>query len=76
MGFQANDDREFDAPALWLFAEKATWVVKLHEYTPGPGPGDFHHTYDELPEAIEDVLDYYFGNPDRMQEKWRAAGLG
>jgi hypothetical protein len=76
MGFKTHDDRESDAPALWLFADNANWVVLLHEYVPGPGPGDFRHTYACLGDAIADVLDYYFGNPDRMQAKWRAAGLG
>jgi hypothetical protein len=76
MGFKASDDRESDAPALWLHTDNTDWVVLLHEYIPGPGPGDFRHIHGCLEDAITDILDYYFGDPGRMQVKWRAAGLG
>jgi hypothetical protein len=76
MGFKSHDDRKSDAPRLWLFADGANWVVLLHDYVPGPGPGDFRHVHARLEDAVGDVWDYYFGDPARMQARWRAAGLG
>jgi hypothetical protein len=76
MGFKSHDDRESDAPALRLSTDNGDWIVSLHEYVPGPGPGDFRHLHGHLADAIADILDYYFGDPARMQAKWRAAGLG
>jgi hypothetical protein len=76
MGFATADDRPSDAPLLWLSTDNGKWVVSLRECIPGPGPGDFENVHDRLGNAISDILDYYFGDPSRMQAKWRATGLG
>ena len=31
--------------------------------------GDFLNTWDTPEEAVQDILDYYLGNPERMQVK-------
>src|SRR5437879_2816939 len=41
-------ERPTDAPRLSLFTDNGTWIVEVHEYTPGPGPGDFKHIHTRL----------------------------
>jgi hypothetical protein len=45
------------------------WVVTVHEYIPGPGPGDFVNVWDTPEEAVADILDYLLGDPARMRVK-------
>jgi hypothetical protein len=33
---------------------------------PGPGPGDFTREFDTPDEAVSDILDYFFGDSERM----------
>jgi len=58
-----------DAPGLWLHSDGESWIVTKHEYVPGPGPGDFRNVWATAEEAVTDILDFYFGNPERMQRK-------
>lgn len=37
-----------------------------------PGPGDFLNEWNSPEEAVQDILDFYFGNPDRMEMKAKA----
>ncbi len=60
---------EFDAPPVWLYGHCEVWVVLAEEYCPGPGPGDFLNEWSSPAEAVEDILDFYFGDPKRMQAK-------
>ena len=64
-----DDDNRIllDAPSAQLFHQDAKYVVCVHEMVPGPGPGDFRNEHDNLDEAINDILEYYFGNPARMK---------
>ena len=61
--------REMDAPDLVLFREGNLWIVNHHTGVPHMVPGDFVTYWSSIEEAMEDVLDYFFGNPRRMQNE-------
>ncbi len=63
---------DFDAPPVWLYGHGGVWVVLAEEYCPGPGPGDFLDEWHTPEEAVQDILDFYFGDPHRMQAKAEA----
>lgn len=71
-GYGKDDALEFDAPPVWLFCHGGVWVVLAEEYCPGPGPGDFLDEWHSPEEAVQDILDFYFGDPQRMQAKAEA----
>lgn len=54
-----------DDPMVWLYPYDDVWFVTVHEYAPGPGPGDFTDVWDTPDEAVTDLLDYLFGDPVR-----------
>jgi hypothetical protein len=58
-----------DAPCPYLHFDAGSrkWVVTVHEYIPGPGPGDFVNVWDTPEEAVTDILDYLLGDPARMR---------
>jgi hypothetical protein len=58
-----------DAPWLCLHCDDGRWFVTSHDYVPGPGPGDFVDEWTSPEEAVSDILDFYFGNPARMDVK-------
>lgn len=62
----AYDDIKMDAPFVTFFSTGKKWVVLVRESIPGPGPGDFMNTWQAEDEAVADILDFYFGNPKRM----------
>lgn len=65
-----EDPVEVDAPLVYLHVSDAgKWVVTVHEYIPGPGPGDFVHEHSTPEEAIKDIFDFFFGDPARMEVK-------
>ena len=67
---QWSDGRvEFDAPPVRLWFDGEVWVVLAEEYCPGPGPGDFLDEWNTPEEAVEDILSFYFGDPERMRAK-------
>lgn len=55
-----------DSPSAWLYPTFEKWTFFIGQYVPGPGPGDFANEHENLKDAVDDVLDYYFGNPERM----------
>lgn len=57
-----------DAPALVLYPSNGKWVVLAQESVPSPGPGDFENKWSNLQEAVDDVLDFYLGDPQRMSK--------
>lgn len=63
---------EFDAPPIRLFSDGEAWFVLAEEYCPGPGPGDFSDEWKTAEEAVDDILDFYFGNSERMEAKAEA----
>ena len=56
-----------DAPPLYLHHDGKNWLVTLDQCSPGPGPGDFVNSWSTPEEAVADILDFYFGSPDRME---------
>lgn len=69
-GFKWKDGCvEFDAPPIRLWFDGEVWLVLAEEYCPGPGPGDFLDEWNSPEEAVEDILNFYFGDPRRMQAK-------
>lgn len=64
-----DDSIEFDAPPVRLIYDGEWWFVLAEDFIPGPGPGDFLDEWKTADEAVEDILDFYFGNPQRMQAK-------
>lgn len=55
-----------DAPASYLYEKNDKYFFVVHQWIPGPGWGDFEKTYNELEEALEAIIDYYFGDPITM----------
>lgn len=68
----ADQKVRFDAPPLWFFAHSDVWVVHAQDSSPICGPGDFIDEWINPDEAVKDILDFYFGDPKRMQEKAKA----
>jgi len=60
---------DFDAPTVRLCFEEGTWFVLAEDYCPAPGPGVFVDEWTTPDEAVDDILDFYFGNPQRMKAK-------
>ncbi len=65
-GFEEID---MDAPDVVLFTDGYSWYVVAQEGVPGPAEGDFTNKWASEDEAVEDILEYYFGSPDRMKAK-------
>lgn len=66
------DDIEMDAPDVILFSDGNHWYVVAQEGVPAPAEGDFTNKWRSADEAVDDILDFYFGSPDRMQSKENA----
>lgn len=47
-------------PSLVIWGDGSQWHTKVDQYAPGPGPGDFRHTFLSLDEAFSDVISYFF----------------
>ncbi len=71
MGWGSSDVK-LDAPGLHFHSDGIQWFVTSHDYVPGPGPGDFVNKWSTPEEAVAHILDFYFGNPARMDAKRRA----
>ncbi len=57
---------EMDAPYVVLFSKGKEWFVRAQECIPKPGHGDFTNVWTTADEAVQDILDFYFGDPARM----------
>ena len=55
-----------DSPTARFIPSNRKWIFQVHEYIPGPGPGDFREEFSDLHNLCESILDYYFGDPERM----------
>lgn len=66
------DETIVDAPCPRLHYSEGRWVVTVHEYVPGPGPGDFVNSWPTADEAVVDIIEYLLGNPERMRVKQQA----
>lgn len=69
IGAEAIEPPDMDAPMVVLYSVDNKWIVHSQECVPKLGPGDFVNAWSTPAEAIEDILDFYFGDPKRMQEK-------
>jgi len=53
-------------PGSRLYPRANKWIFEVWEFIPGPGPGDFQEEFTSIGDAIPVILDYYFGNPSKM----------
>jgi hypothetical protein len=60
---------DIDAPMLAFFYHHDKWIVSGQDCAGGMGPADFVDEWDTPEEAVKDILDFYFGDPKRMQKK-------
>lgn len=60
---------ETDAPMLKLILHDGIWQVNGQLGAGGMLPSDFIDDWTNAEDAVQDILDYYFGNPLRMQKK-------
>ncbi|MFB8796669.1 MAG: hypothetical protein U7126_21170 [Microcoleus sp.] len=56
----------FDAPSASLYSDNDKWTFQIWESVPGPGIGDFQMNFSSIMDAVEAILDYYFGDPSKM----------
>jgi hypothetical protein len=68
-----ENNAPLDAPAILFHFDGSEWIVTLQEFVPRPGPGDFVDRWHTPAQAVADILDYYFGDPARMDECRTAA---
>lgn len=69
IGAEAVEPPDMDAPMVVLYSVDNKWIVHSQECVPKLGPGDFVNEWSTPAEAIEDILDFYFGDPWRMNLK-------
>lgn len=68
-----GDDRITAMPAVKLWRTGDAWSIEVHDYAPGPGPGDFSLSFDVLDDALDSIVSYFFDPDDeRFQERLRA----
>lgn len=53
-------DSHSDMPAIKLYKEGLNWKISVHEYAPGPGPGDFDLVCGMEDQAVNEILHYFF----------------
>jgi hypothetical protein len=59
-----GQDRITRMPSLTLWGDESNWNIEVHEWVPGPGPGDFSKRFTSLDEALENILSYFFDPND------------
>ena len=65
--YRDNNSDDSDAPVAWVYPfANRKWYFEISCYAGAAGPGDFVNEHETLAGALEDVLDYYFGDPSRM----------
>lgn len=60
---------KIDAPPVVLYSTPEGCFVHSQEHIPKAGPGDFTNVWPTAQEAVNDILDFYLGNPERMAKK-------
>ena len=58
-----------NSPISDIYMNKGRYYFSVWDIVPGPGPGDFSNEFDSLDDCLQDILDYYFGDSRRMDEK-------
>jgi hypothetical protein len=71
----APEPPEMDAPMVVLYRKGDKWIVHAQDSVPNPGPADFQNVWTSPEDAIQDMLDFYFGNAERMRAKADARKL-
>lgn len=66
------EEIDMDAPDVVLFSDGNIWYMVAQEGVPGSAEGDFTNKWASEDEAVEDILEYYFGSPARMKAKENA----
>ncbi|MBZ0186266.1 MAG: hypothetical protein K8F91_08470, partial [Candidatus Obscuribacterales bacterium] len=69
IGPDADEPPEMDAPMVVLYSVDNKWIVHSQECVPKLGPGDFVNVWSTPEEAISDILDFFLGDPERMEKK-------
>jgi hypothetical protein len=60
---------DIDAPMLAFYFSNDTWKVHGQDCSGEMGPADFIDEWTTPEEAVQDILDFYFGDPTRMARK-------
>lgn len=63
------DCPELDAPMLKFFFYDGKWQVHGQDCAGGMGPADFIDEWSSPADAVKDIVDFYFGDPARMERK-------
>jgi hypothetical protein len=65
--FYSGDDEVLcDAPSATIFPRDFCWIFQIWECVPQMGFGDFELQFESIDLAVNAVLEYYFGNPTKM----------
>ena len=59
-----GQDRRTRMPSLTLWGKAGNWSIKVLEWVPGPGPGDFSKSFTSLDGVVENILSYFFDPND------------
>lgn len=71
------EDVEVDSASIVFYNWNNYWIVLAQDHAPTFGPGYFQNKWETAEEAVKDILDFFFGDPTRMQEKAKAKkGIG
>ncbi|MDR3615976.1 MAG: hypothetical protein P4L53_20630 [Candidatus Obscuribacterales bacterium] len=63
---------EMNAPMVVLCSHGGAWWVYSWDFDGGFMPSDFVNEWSSPEQAVADILDLYFGDPQRMQAKAEA----
>jgi hypothetical protein len=66
------DDLAMDAPMIKFYSDGESWNVWAQERIPTPSPADFENSWKMPQEAVDDIIDFFLGNPERMDRKAKA----
>lgn len=69
IGSKSVEPPEIDSPIVIFYHKGNSWVVHSQECVPDPGPGDFQNVWNTPEEALDDIIDFFFGDPERMRRK-------
>ncbi|HEY9676766.1 MAG TPA: hypothetical protein V6C76_02105 [Drouetiella sp.] len=58
-----------DAPMLKLIHDKDKWLVDGWDCAGDMGSADFVNEWGTPEQALDDIFDFFFGNPDRVRAK-------
>jgi hypothetical protein len=62
-----------DMPSIKLYKEDVNWKISVHEYAPGPGPGDFDLVCGTEDRAVEEIFHYFFDENEWFEAARAAA---